>query len=261
MADFYLFQSTLRDLMRPRKLVAAVILAVLPTVIALIIRFQTPSNAFKGGVTYDWVEANLIFGFVLVILAVVFGTGAISQEMEQKTISYLLTRPVPRWRIVIVKFAAAFAVITATVWLASLLLALATVGPTGISRSALGRDCVILPVGALAYGAVFLLLAALFNKALLAGLVFAFGWESWVPQLPGDFHKVSLMSYLRALAPHSIPKPDSAGMAEMLTGAMEPARIPNSLAHWVLSIVIVLCLALAVAVFSTREYVPREDAD
>ncbi len=40
---------------------------------------------------------------------------------------------------------------------------------------------------------------------LLLGLLFAFGWEWWVPNIPGDFAKLSLMAYIRVLAPHPQP--------------------------------------------------------
>ena len=261
MADLYLLVSTFKDLARPRKLAAAGLLAVLPAAIALIMRLKGAAHGFKPDVAYDTLEANLVFGFVLVILAVVFGTGVIAQEVEQKTISYLLTRPEPRWRLVLVKFAAAITAITVTVWLASFLLALTTSGPSGLFHSRLGRDCLILPVGALAYGAIFLLLATILNRPLLIGLIFAFGWESWVPQLPGNFAKVSLISYLRALAPHTIPKADSMDLSEVLMGAVKTPVITHSLARWVLTVVIAGALGLALIIFSTREYVPRDDAD
>ena len=68
------------------------------------------------------------------------------------------------------------------------------------------RDLAILPIGALAYGSLFVFLATFIRWALLLGLLFAFGWESWVPSLPGDFARISLMAYLRALAPHPQPQ-------------------------------------------------------
>ena len=53
----------------------------------------------------------------------IFGTGVVSREVEQKTIVYLLTRPVARWRILLMRYLAAVTAITLTVWLATGLLA------------------------------------------------------------------------------------------------------------------------------------------
>ena len=95
---------------------------------------------------------------------------------------------------------------------------------------------------------------------LLLGLLFAFGWESWVPSLPGDFSKVSLMAYLRVLAPHPQPKSLSGGELQDVLASLNPQSISHGLAWVVLSCVIFAALAGAIVVFSEREYAPREDA-
>src|SRR5438067_10922422 len=100
-----------------------------------------------------------VFGFILVILAVVFASGVVSEEVQQKTIVYLLTRPTPRWRILLAKFSAALVVLIVTVWLSDLLLGLALLGPGQIGRAPFRSDLLMIPVGAIVYGSVFLLLA------------------------------------------------------------------------------------------------------
>ena len=122
------------------------------------------------------------------------------------------------------------------------------------------RDFKILPVGAFAYGALFLLLATLLNRPLMWGLVFAFGWESWVPTMPGNFQRVSLMSYLRALAPHPQQDTDQASMTALLS-AFSSSTITQQLAWTVLFFVTVITLTMALVLFSNNEFVPREDAE
>jgi ABC-type transport system involved in multi-copper enzyme maturation permease subunit len=386
MSDIVLFKSSLRDLLRPKRLVSAAILIAIPTALAALFRIYMPAREYDAQAVYNTLASGVVFGFLLVILSVVFGTGVLSQEIEQKTIVYLLTRPVPRWRIMLVKFLAAVVAISVTVWAASLLLALTAFGPAGLTAEAksvtvnttdlndipgfvtklrdnnnllssylitemaasrptlmmdkvpenqveqvrqplahdlnqlinreeplydperfagvrlseqtrrlasssptgadrarlnrrlleeaypehvapvrspmqlLARDFLVLPVGALAYGAVFLLLATLLNRPLMWGLIFAFGWETWVPTMPGNFQKVSLMSYLRTLAPHPQTQMDSGGFSALLS-ALSTATITNTLAWTVLLATIVVALALALAIFSNNEYVPREDAE
>lgn len=259
MSDLYLFRGALKDLLSPKKMAAALILSTLPALLSLVWRAFARSE-FQPEVVYNTLAAGLVFGFILVILAVVFGTGVVSQEIEQKTIVYLLTHPVPRWRILLVKFLAAFLVITVTVSLAAVALAFAAFGPNRLAESRLGRDLLVLPIGALGYGALFLLLATVLNRPLLYGLLFAFGWESWVPNLPGNFQKVSLMSYLRVLAPHPQPEAESVEISQLLT-VLNPVTIPESTAKWVLFGVIVVALAAALFLFSINEYVPRDDTE
>lgn len=255
----FLFQIALKDLLRPARLIVAALLAMIPAGIALAWRLSVGSRSFPSRTAYDALEPGLVFGFILVILTVMFSTNVISQEVEQKTIVYLLTRPVARWKILLSRWVAALVVIIATSWVASLLLALVTFGPSHIPDSALGRDMIILPVGALAYGAVFLLVATLIARPLLWGLMFVFGWESWVPSLPGAFKMGSLMAYLRVLAPHTSPESESVDIGSLLS-SLNPTEISTRLAWVVLTTVIVIGLSGALWAFSTREYVPRDDS-
>jgi ABC-type transport system involved in multi-copper enzyme maturation permease subunit len=202
----------------------------------------------------------LIYGFVLVILSVIFGTGVISQEVEQKTIPYLLTRPMPRWRIALAKLAAAVTTITVTVWLALVLLALVALGPAGLSPAHIGRDLWVLPIGAMAYGSLFLLVATLLNRPLLWGLGYTFGWEALVGNLPGDAQRFSIMTYLRVLSPHPLPEGETIDASRLLA-AFFPQSISPTFSVRVLIATTLVALALALLCFSTREYVPREDTD
>jgi ABC-2 type transport system permease protein len=258
MTDLLLFWTALRDSMRFRKLVATALLVALPAVIAVCWRLL--AKKFVPADVYNSLAGGLIFGFTLIILAVIFATSAVSQELEQRTIVYLLTRPVPRWRILLAKFAASLVVIVGTLWLSSLALALVAAGPLHLRDTRLLRDLAILPVGALAYGGLFLFLATFIRWSLLLGIVFAFGWESWVPSLPGDFSKLSLMAYLRVLAPHP-PPPNADTGANVLFGLLNPQAIAPWLAWLILGAVAFASLAGALVVFSDREYVPREDAE
>jgi len=255
MSDLYIFRTALKDLLRPKKVIAASALIAIPTLLAALWRIN--ASDFNPDATYNALTSLLVFGFLLVILSVVFSTGVITQEIEQKTIVYLLTRPVPRWRIILMKFGAAVVAITLTVWAAALAVALVTFGPGGLGESRLAQDLPILLIGALAYGAVFLLLATFLNRPLMLGLFFAFGWESWVPNLPGHFQKLSLMAYLRHLAPHPQPQTAPRGMSDLFR-VLNP-DISDAMAWFVLLGVIVVALAAALTIFSTNEYVPRDD--
>ena len=258
MSDLYIYLNTLRDLVRPRKLLAVLLLVAFPTLLALFLHAKSPHDA-TGLRLYDTIATFLVYNFVLVILSVIFGTGVITQEVEQKTIVYLLTRPVPRWRILLMKYAATVTMTTLTVWLASLALALATLGFGGIAHSGLLRDIGMLAVGALAYGALFLLVATLVDRPLMFGLLYAFGWESWVPSLPGNFKYLSLMAYLRVLAPHGGNQDNGADPSSILA-ALSSNPISTHVATLALIVAIGGALVAALAVFSTREYVPREEA-
>ena len=257
MTDLFLLRTALRDAVRPRRLIAALLLVALPALIALLARSLTPAARFQADETYNTLANLLVFGFILTILSVIYGTAVVSQEIEQRTIVYLLTRPVPRWRILLAKFLGSLIAIILTTGLSVLLLALVVYGPGKIGSTPLWRDLMILPVGALAYGSLFLLMSTLLARPLMFGLLFAFGWESWVPNLPGAFARLSIMAYLRVLAPHKTD-PASAEVGEVVA---DPLAIAQWQAWVVIAAVVAVGLIGALIVFSHREYAPREDSE
>ena len=142
MADFYIFKTSFRDLLRAKRVLASLILIAVPAVIAVIWRFAA-RDEFDPYDAYNTLSSVVVYGFLLVILAVVFGTGVVSQEIEQKTIVYLLTRPVPRWRIMTMKFLAAVTGIVITVLAATLVLGAVTVWSGGEKSSVIRRRDVL----------------------------------------------------------------------------------------------------------------------
>ncbi len=264
MIDLLLFSTALRDLVRARRLFWVAAFTFLVPVLGFVIcrYLHAPSRTW----VYNNLAGTMVFGFVLVILSVLFATGALTQELEQRTIVYLLTRPVARWRILLARFLAASLMATAAAWVATITLALVTVGVHKVGDVHLGRDLLILPVAALAYSGIFLLLAAVTGKALVplvVGLLYGFLWESLIPQLPGNFKLASLMTYVHVLAPHvtdNDPNQATGSAGMMLSSSGGGYTISHGLAWGVLLSVIAVSLAASLAVFSVREYVPREDA-
>lgn len=256
MSELYFFKNALRDLARPGKMVSALLLVALAVLIAVLVRAGAKPGEFNADETYNNISAKLVFGFILIILSVVFATGAVVQDVERKTIPYLLVRPVPRWRILLVKYLAIVLVTTLIVMAADILTALIIYGAKGITHSALGRDLLILPIGALAYGAFFLLMSTAFSRPLVFGLIYSFVIEEFFSNLPGDWQKLSIMGYLHALSPHLAVNSDTGFQMAALSSS---DAIPAWLAWTVLSSVIGIGLIGSLVIFSVKEYTPRED--
>lgn len=260
MPELILMRTAFRDQLAPKRALTAIVFALLPAAVALLWRAKGTADTWTPEAGYNSLSASIVFGFILVLLAAIFATGAVSRDMEQKTIAYLLTRPVPRWRVLLARFVPGIVVTMATAWIAATALAFAAFGADAPAQAVYRRDLLILPLGCAAYGALFLLLATSLQRPLLWGLLYTFGWESWVPNLPGSFRKASLMSYLRVLSPHPAPEGELKDISELLS-LLAPTTISSRLAWMVLMFVIVASLIGAIAVFSAREYVPRDDVE
>jgi ABC-2 type transport system permease protein len=193
--------------------------------------------------------------FIVPVLGAFYGTSLIADEVEDKTITYLFTRPIPRGAVLMGKYLAYLAS-TVMVVLPSVVLVFFLVIPAQLSAIAtafpsLAKDLAILGIGLAVYGALFALLGAWLRYPLIIGLVFAFGWEQLAMLLPGYLRKFTVAYYLQALVPHAMPK-DTA--LSFLQSVFAEGPSASSAIVW-LFIFWVVALALAVLATERREYV------
>jgi ABC-2 type transport system permease protein len=250
-----IFGQAIREYLRAKRLWPWIGLSLICLLLAVV--WKNLDESTTPGDTYATVTSILVFK-LLALASAIFTTAIISQEVEQKTIVYLLTRPVPRWKLLVVRYCASVLVVAILGVFAALLTTLGARAGFG-SNPLLGKDILALCLGAMAYGALFLFVSLLFNRALLICALFAFGWESTIPNMPGEMYKLSVFSYLEAISQH--PHPDSQGGLAVLSGSASNNTITPGGAYLTLGLMIVIFVALSAWWFTKFEYVPREDAE
>lgn len=249
--DSAIFGQAMREYLRLKRLAPWLALSMLCLVLSCYWVKLDPESTASG--RYGIVSSILVF-HLLALASAIFTTAIISQEVEQKTIVYLLTRPVPRWKLLLIRYVASVIVVTLVGAIAA---GLTSLGAG--SSSLLSNDVIALGVGAAAYGALFLFVSLLFNRALIICALFAFGWESSIPNMPGEMYRMSIFSYLQAIAQHP-SQGDNRGLA-ILTGTASNNVISRSAAFMDLGFLVVVLLAASAWWFTKFEYVPREDAE
>ncbi len=173
----------------------------------------------------------LYIRFIVPLLGVFYGTALIADEVEDRTITYLFTRPIPRAAVLFGKYLA-YLVCTVLMVLPSVMVVFFLVVPTGGGRiapvfPALVVDLAMLATGLAAYGGVFALAGARLKRPLVAGLIFVFGWEPGVMLLPGYLKRASIAYYLQGLITHQMPQ-DSA-ISVLLQVFREVPSVPVSI--------------------------------
>jgi len=255
--NLYLYTSALRDFLRPRRIAAWLIVALILGAGAM-----QWSGMMRGtSVTEEYGQITSILTFRMLALAsAVFSTAVVSQEVEQKTIVYLLTRPIPRWKLLLGRTLAS---ITA-VWLVSAVACVAVSvgvfgGGAGLTNPALGRDLATLALGAAAYGGLFVFFSLIINRSMLVCLIYAFGWETATPNMGGYLYYLSIYSHLQSIADHPAP-PSALRAMSAMSGALGGNTLAVSTALSILGGFVVFALGLSMWWFSRFEFVPREDA-
>ena len=199
---------------------------------------------------------GLMIAFVYVrnalpLAALFYATALISDEVEGKTITYFLTRPIQRVAVLAGKFAS-YLVTTLTLALPAVVITffvLNTIrGWSGIGALVpeLFRDMGVMILTLVVYGAFFTLMGVLLRRPVIPGLLFLFVWEL-LANAPGYLPRFTITAYLRSLIHH---RPPDEGLAEIFAQVL-----PTALCLQAVGAMIVVFLAGAAWIFSQREYV------
>jgi len=262
-ASLRVFEMALGEMLWSRRTIFMGLVVGLPVLMALVIRLFDLAGASGIRINNMAVNGPAIFGlmvwaffvkFSVPVLGVFYGTSLIADEVEDKTITYLFTRPIAREAVLIGKYLAYLAC-TIFVVLPSIVLVWLLVIPMGGSLGAnfldLIKDLGIVAVGLAVYGAVFAVIGAYFKRPLLIGLAFIFGWETAVLAFPGSFKMLSVAYYLQGLVPHAMPNDSFASMMQAFF--QEPPSLTGSLAT--MAVILVVFLGFAARIVARREYV------
>lgn len=264
---FRVFDLSLGQMLWSRRTIFLALVVAAPVILGLIVRVLS-SSGIGGSVRIGGgavVAGPSIFGlfiwllylrFIIPVLGVFYGTALIADEVEDKTITYLFTRPIPRGAVLVGKYLAYLAA-TGLVVLPSVMVLYFLVVPLGggsIAETfpALVEDLGLLGVGLAAYGSLFAWVGCQFKYPLVTGLVFAFGWEQAIMLIPGYLKRLTIAYYLQGLVPHAMPQDDSA-LSILRVVSRDSLSVTVSLACLV--VIWLAFLAIAARTAGRREYV------
>jgi len=152
---------------------------------------------------------GLIVAPLLPITVLILATGALGNEIEDRTLPYLTLKPIGRLRIVIEKLIGVVLVaaplicagIAATFFIAFR-------GDAGDNLDVLWAMLVSSIVGVIGYGAIFLLVSLLISRALLAGIMYALLWESLLGRYLPGLRVVSVRHFVESVFIKMLDNPD-----------------------------------------------------
>jgi ABC-type transport system involved in multi-copper enzyme maturation permease subunit len=192
--------------------------------------------------------------FAIPVLGAFYGTALIADEVDDKTITYLFTRPIPRSAVLVGKFLA-YLVCTMCVVMPSIVLVWLVIIPMGGSLGEsfpdLVKDLGLLAVGLAVYGAVFAYVGSAVKRPLLVSLFFVIGWENAVMAFPGYLKRFTVSYYVQGLVPHAMPNDSTVSLVQRIF------RETPSLSESVIGMAVILFgfLWLGARTVSRREYV------
>ncbi len=152
--------------------------------------------------------SGLGLSVVLPLTALIVGSSALGLEIDDGTITHLLTKPLPRSEIVLSKLAVAWLVTT-----------VATGVPLAVSALIAGAGALAVglvigaAIGGLAYSALFLALSVLTKRPVAVGLIYIMLWENLLVGFVSGTRVFSVQQHATAIA-------DSIGNTPLLSASL-----------------------------------------
>lgn len=249
-----------------RKALWIYFLAFIPTAIILIhflfeahpvFALSYDTNVMAGIIQFYYIRLGVFFGCLGIFSRLIRG------EMVERSLHFYLLAPLRREILLLGKFVAgsiSAVLLFGTATIADFVLMYAGYGPAGrdyvFNGPGLGQlesYLIIIVLGCLGYGAVFLLLSMIFRNPTPAAML-VLGWEFINPVLPSALQMISVASYLRHLMPITVP---GEGIFALLTVQSEPV------VGWVASfrLILLIIIVLAYSCFRIRRLEIRYAAE
>jgi ABC-2 type transport system permease protein len=247
---------SVQQLLRSRRTLVFGLLGAFPpafaTLFAIVQQIPKLQSRVLGFEVFSYLMYFIYLQVFLIGVALFYGTALINEEVEDRTLTYLLLRPTSRRVIVMGKYLT-YLLTAALLLLPSVVLTYVILegadGFRGIGRHLpyLMWDLGVMTLGAMAYGALFAFLGTALKRPAMFGLAFVIVWEVLVTYVPGRFSRFTILHYLLSLFPHSTVQRGVQTLFGFTTS--------RSLAVVALLLISGAFLVLAMEVFGRREYV------
>ncbi|MCE5229747.1 ABC transporter permease [bacterium] len=266
---------SIRRLLFTRFMVANLLLAALPIIILVLIGISLHFHRMSGpdiGTLHRYLEQLLrmfYLHFIIFFVAIISGFAIVRQDLDDRTLHYLILVPVPRWAVIVAKFIAFWVVTAATLlaslWLTYIIAMLIVAGPAATVRDLFGnelwfvvllRESGVLLLAMTVYGAIGMAAGSVFKSLVFAPILWV--WESALPWLPMGLKRLTLTHYFHSL----LPFPTTPASQRGAWSAIEIVGVPATMLECfvVLTIVTIIAVGVALLVFWWRECAYVEEA-
>ncbi len=182
---------SLRQIAGLRRLLIVGLLALLPIVVALLLRSNAAGTEGRQESMVGLID-SLLAGAVLPIVTMALATRTFGNDLEDRTLGFIALTPIARWQIALPKLAASL-LIAAPLVLGSGMVT-AWIGSNGDPRT-VAAVCAGLLTGVVAYAALFTWAGLATTRALPFAIIYAVLWEGVISSLISGVRYLSIRAY------------------------------------------------------------------
>ncbi len=189
---------TLREFASGRATRVVALFSATPILFALI--FLLNSNRMTPDVFLGGVFNQFMAPTVIPLATLILATATLGNELSDRTIVYLVIKPVTTTRVVLEKFIGMFLVTSLSLIVGALITwVVVALGPGTPSGGTLSSMFVASMVGVAAYGALFLLVSLIIPRALLVGIIYILLWESLLARFIPGIRVASIRHFVQSI--------------------------------------------------------------
>lgn len=186
-----IYTLTLRQLAGKWRVIIIVVLSILPIVMAIASTIGQDSTSQSE--IDDFLVNGMFASAILPIIVLALATAALGNEVEDKTLGFLVLNPLPRWQIVVPKLLAAVTIGGIVVVISGIISAL--VAFEGDTKAAVAI-AIGLFAGVATYSSLFLWLGLMTSRGLAVGLLYVFLWEGLFSNFVSGIRMISIREYI-----------------------------------------------------------------
>ncbi|CAN5392764.1 hypothetical protein BH09CHL1_BH09CHL1_20300 [soil metagenome] len=228
---------TVRQFMGGKAVRVVTALGFLPCLFALIYLLNEES-ATRIEFLRDTVLNGLFFPTLLPITVLILATGALGNEVEDRTLPYLTLKPLSRFRIVVEKWLGSIVVAIPAICLGLLVTSLIVLrGDASDSTRTIAGALIATVIGICAYTAIFMFISLIIQRALLVGILYTFVWESILGRYLPGLRLVSVRHFVTSIY-------------ERIQD--NPTLFSDGIARLSSAVIVLLATTVACLLFSTR---------
>lgn len=190
---------TIRQFVGGKAVRVVTALAFLPAVFALIYLLN-PEAEDASRFLRNMILDGLFFPTLLPITVLILATGALGNEIEDRTLPYLTLKPLSRFRIVVEKWLGSISIAIPIICLGLLVTSLLVLrGEAGDYTRTIAGALVATAIGICAYTGIFILISLVIQRALLFGIIYTFILESILGQYLSGVRVLSVAHYVESI--------------------------------------------------------------
>jgi len=251
---------SVREMARRRRLISLAAINLLPVLVVLGVRIWFRDSGFTAQMQLAALCHEVYIPFLIPIAAMAVGIPAIGEQVDDGTIVFTWTRPVRRRAIYLGRLLAAQTVST-LLMSGSLALAFFVMISGGLGvidwefLKLYVTTFAIIGLGAFTYSALFAAMGTFFRKPVLPALLFAFGWEQMVSNIPARVQELSLRFHLQNLVSRPAEAPDDlpSVLSALLASVIHREPVPRLQSVGVLLATAVVVTVLGVWMLKHKE--------